>query len=41
LYKSPQILAAAETDGRPLTRYSTNTRSNGAPGRESLKNSVQ
>jgi len=27
---SPQILATAATDGRPLTRYAANSRSNGA-----------
>jgi len=41
LNNSPQISAAAATDGRPLTRYVAITRSNGTDGRESLENSVQ
>jgi len=34
LNNSPQISAAAETDGRPITRYATKTHSNGTAGRE-------
>jgi len=30
LNSPPQISAAAATDGRPLTRYAANSRSNGA-----------
>jgi len=41
LKHSTQISAAVTRDGRPLTRYAANTRSNGNAERESMDNSVK
>jgi len=41
LNNSPRILAAAATEGRPLTIYAINTRSNGTAGRKCFENSLQ
>jgi len=44
LNNSPQISAAAATDGRPLTRYAANTCTNGTADnsvQESLENLVR